>query len=184
MRIKEFIIFIFIFTILYILFFVIYDYIHNKILDKKNKDKLNSLINIDKYLIFTRFYGIESNVSKEIIINIYDEIKTLSQFYISFYANKYNITNIELVVIVLYLEYLELLGSKNISIQNNFITKASINEENMIFKYKDSFKNKIDINTMITSFGNNVVDDLVYLDKFFLIPGVRFINSIIYYVGD
>ena len=54
----------------------------------------------------------------------------------------------------------------------------------MIQKYTVHFQNKSDFHSISTSVGGNVSNDLEYMNKHFLMPGVRFIDSKLYYVGD
>ena len=109
MRTKEFIIFIIIFTIFYIIFFVLYD----KFIKSKN-DKLilklfDSSVDINKYYKFSYFYGINSSLTKDKIFEIYNTCITNSNNRLSFIANKCSLNVNELVIVILYLEYLELL---------------------------------------------------------------------------
>ena len=184
MRIKEFLIFLLIFTIIYILFFLVYDYINNLKINKKSKEKALTLINIDSYNNFARFYGLSLGISKELILNIYDDIKHLNSICISEFSKKYNISVNVFIVIIIYLEYIELLGRKSISIESDSINELSSKEGNMVFKYSNFFKIKGSIEAFISSFGDISLSDLIYIDKFFLFPGVRYIDSKIYYVGD
>ena len=182
MRLKEFIIFIIIFTIVYILFFVILDYINNK-KDDPNK-LLRAELNINNYYNFALFYGIKSNINIDIIINIYNLMNNSNNIKISYIANQYNISNLEVVVIVLYLEYLNYLKEKSININNDIITNFSSQDKMLFDKYINFFRNKADYNTIINSSNSVSRDELNYINSYFLIEGVRIINNQIYYVGD
>lgn len=182
MRLKEFIIFIIIFTIVYILFFVILDFINNK---KDDPTKLlRSELNMNNYYNFALFYGIKSNINIEIIINIYILMNNSNNIKISYIANQYKLSNMEVVVIVLYLEYLNYLKEKSINITNDTISTFSPQDKMLFDKYISFFRNKVDYNTIINSSNSASIDELNYINNNFLIEGVRIINNQIYYVGD
>ena len=182
MRFKEFIIFIIIFTIVYILFFVILDFIRNK-KDDPNK-LLRQELNINNYYNFASFYGIKSNINIDTIINIYDIMNDSFNIKISYIANQFGLSNAEVVVIVLYLEYLNYLKEKNINMNNDTITNFSPQDKMLFDKYIPFFRNKSDYNTIVNSTNNSSKDELNYINNFFLVEGVRIINNTIYYVGD
>ena len=182
MRLKEFIIFIIIFTIVYILFFVILDYINNK-KDDPNK-LLRAELNINNYYNFALFYGIKSNINIDIIINIYNLMNNSNNIKISYIANQYNISNLEVVVIVLYLEYLNFLREKTINMNNDVISNFSMNDKTMFDKYISFIRNKTDYQTIVNSVGSQAVDELNYINNYFVIEGVRIFDKKIYYAGD
>ena len=184
MRTKEFIIFIVIFTILYIVFFVVYDKLMDKKLKKETRERAKSLIIIDQYIKFASFYGIKATANAETILKIYDFQNLGKDCTISKEAASYNITNLEYVVIVLYLEYLTLINKRIISIDLDLIKHTTFVEQNMMQKYVTYFQNKTSFDDITSVMGKNASNDLTLMDKQFLMPGVRFINSKLYYVGD
>ena len=184
MRLKEFIIFIFIFTVCYIIFFIVFDKI-SIIRSIKNQKKLaKSLIQINQYLSFAEFYGIDGTVSSEMIFSIFDYLRENYEKSIFTLASSYKVSNYEMVIIILYLEYLKLIPKKSISLDEDDLHNISFVDQGMIQKYTVYFQNKSDFHSISTSVGGNVFNDLAYMDKHFLMPGVRFIDSKLYYVGD
>lgn len=184
MRKKEFIIFIIIFTILYIIFFLIYD----KVSDNNGKKRLlkmaKSLINMDQYNKFACFYGIRPIAVEDLLIKIYFDYIDDKDCTISIAASSYNISNMEFVVIILYLEFLDLIPRRIISLNNDNIKKITFNDNNMIKKYNDYFKEKKSFDMIASGLGKMISDDLKYIDTYFLVPGVRIVDSVVYYVGD
>ena len=67
MRLKEFLIVVGIFTVGYIIFFVIYDFFSLSLLFKGRK-KIQSNINYTDYKKFAAFYGLEKTVATEELI--------------------------------------------------------------------------------------------------------------------
>ena len=185
MRIKEFLMFIIVFTIVYILFFVIYDKLSLNKSKGKIKKQAKEKITIEEYQKFANFYGITTiSASIDTILKIYDTLLLNNDLTISTEAKKYNITNLEYVIIVLYLEYLELIIKKNISLDHDIIKKVSIVEQNMIQKYMPYFIKKASIEEITKSLGPNSINDIFIMNNSFLIPGVRLLDSKLYYVGD
>lgn len=184
MRTKEFIIFIIIFTIFYIIFFVLYD----KFIKSKN-DKLilklfDSSVDINKYYKFSYFYGINSSLTKDKIFEIYNTCITNSNNRLSFIANKCSLNVNELVIVILYLEYLELLPRKKISIINDYYQTLGYVDQNYILKYSSHFNEKKSFDMLLSIYGNSINNELLYIDSNYLFPGVRIIDSKIYYIGD
>ena len=184
MRFKEFCIFILIFTVCYIVFFVFFDKLSLMRQNKKLLEKAKSLIQQEKYLLFAKFYGIQGVVSQDVIFRIYSNLRNESGFPLSGTALSYGVSTYEFVIILLYLEYLGLFTRKNISLVDDFVRPVSIMDQNMAQKYYSYFQSKSDYNTIFSSLGNDVLNDLSYLNQNFLIPGVRFLDSKMYYVGD
>ena len=184
MRLKGFIIFIIIFTIVYIGFFIIYDKMSLIREENRIKKMLDSLINIDNYLKFALFYGVNGTVSKDTIIQIYDEIKNRDSFRISLEAMTFNLSKEELVTIVIYLEYLELIPVRNISLSNDVVRSITFTERDIVNKYHVFFQEKRDLDFISTNIGNSVTKDLDIITSENLVPGVVYKNSRIYYVGD
>ena len=185
MRVKEFLIFIIIFTIVYILFFIIYDKLSLNKSKSKVKKQAKEKISIDSYQTFANFYGITTiTASIETILHIYDDLLIDKNITISEEAKKYNLNNIEYVVIVIYLEYLGLIIKKNISLDFDIIKRLTILEQNMIQKYWPYFVNKASLEEITRNLGQNAINDIVIMNNNFLIPGVRLIDSKLFYVGD
>ena len=184
MRLKEFIIFIVIFTVCYIVFFVVFDIIKNKRAMKRQKELAISLIQNNNYLLFANFYGIHGTASNELIFSILNGFHNSNVNTISVLASNYHVSNYEFVVIVLYLEYLKLIPVKNISIVENCLRSMSFADQNIVLRYIHFFDDKKSFNDISSSLGGNVINDLYYIDKQFLVPGVRYNDSKIFYVGD
>lgn len=184
MRLKEFIIFIIIFTICYIVFFIVFDKISNIRAIKRQKKLDISLVQNNNYLLFAKFYGIQGTASNELILSILDGLRTSRVNTISILASTYHVSNDELVVIVLYLEYLKLIPVKNISITDDCLRSMSFADQNIIQRYLPLFYDRKSFNDISSSLGGNIINDLYYIDKQFLVPGVRYSDSKILYVGD
>lgn len=184
MRLKEYLIFIVIFTICYILFFKFLDKTRNSLFDKKILKNAYLLIDNNSYNLFSSFYGIAGIASKDIIKTIYLNYKNSSNILFNQECVKYGLNPYEFCVVILYLEYLDLINKKTINYESGIINSVSYNDANLVSKYNLYFINKYDFNTICSLAGNSSPTDLFYLNSKFLIPGVRLINSILYYVGD
>jgi len=184
MRIKEFIIFIIIFTILYVSFFVVFDIIRNKKEKEKEANRLDSLFNGDKFLSFLRFYGVENNsITNELLKTIYQDIRMVSNIPISTTSEKYQVSAYEFIVVILYFEYFQLIGRKNVSFESNIIRPIDYMDQQLIMRYGTFFLDKQNYSQIVSVMGMNAVQELDFFEKHFLSPGVRIINSTIYYVG-
>ena len=184
MRTKEFLIFIIIFTVVYIIFFIVFDKIVSKRELKRVKEHAMSLINIEQYVKFASFYGIQATASLEVILRVYDDFVDGRDCIISQVAKTYNLTNLEFVVVYLYLEYLNLFNKKLISLEMDNMKRTTFVEQNMLQKYTTYFQEKQDLNTIINNMGKTALNDLNIMNNNFLMPGVRLIESKLYYVGD
>lgn len=184
MRLKDFLICVAIFTVIYIIFFKIYDFITLKLLIRKKKKIAYKKIQNNSYHTFALFYGLNSNMDKDNIKRIYDMYKNESTLKISEVSKKLNVSNNELVIILLYLEYLGISPVRNIYLQGDCTTPLTSIDQTLVNKYTHYLENKNDFNTIKQSIGVSTSNDLYYIDSRFIFPGVRFINSIIYYVGD
>ncbi len=182
MRLKAFIIFLIIFTIAYIVFFILFD----RFMEKKNDTSklLKKELDMNKFYNFARFYNINTTIDINIVLNIYNLMKDTDNIKISYIANQANVSQEEVVAVVLYLEYLNYISEKSINTENDMIMDFSVQDKAMFDKYINYFRNKTDFNTLINSIGNNAKDDLLYIHKYFIVEGVRIINNRIYYVGD
>ena len=184
MRTKEFIIFIAIFTVVYIVFFIIFDKLMDKRAAKKRKEYAMSQIKIEQYVKFASFYGIQATATLEVISRVYNDFCDGKDGVISKEASTYNLTNQEFVAVILYLEYLNLINKKIVSFETDSLRRTTFIEQNMIQKYTTYFKDKRDIDFIVTNMGKNALNDLTNMNKQFLMPGVRLIDSKLYYVGD
>ena len=99
MRTKGFIIFIIIFTIVYFISLYIYDKLSVKLNNKKIMGNASDLIDMNVFIKFANFYNLQVNVTKEIIVQIYMDVRQTESIKISFLGEKYKISNIEFVVI-------------------------------------------------------------------------------------
>ena len=184
MRLKEFIVFLIAFTIVYIVFFVIVDKISLKRSEENERKRILSYMDIQKYYKFANFYGIPSAISNQLLYSIFLDIQTTSTMKITTYGQKYQVSPYEFVVIVLYFEYYQLISKKVISYEEDTITQASYADQGLLYKYGPLFLSKSDYPKIMASMGNTAVGDLTYLNQKFLIPGIRIIGSNIFYVGD
>jgi len=76
MRFKEFAIFIVIFTIIYILFFIVFDKISTKFSKNKVLNNAKKVININSYILYSKFYGFNTILSLDNLISFCDKIFT------------------------------------------------------------------------------------------------------------
>lgn len=183
MRLKQFLLFLGIFTVCYILFFIVYDYIKSLIISKSEIKNARNKINTDSYRNFANFYGIQSTAVKDKIMQIYLDYEE-KDYIISKEASFYNISNIEYVMITLYLEYLKLINKKVINLKNDTIKVPSLKEQEIVRKYSIYLLEKKSIETITEAFGNTAQKDLLFLNNSLLMPGVRLIDSVLYYYGD
>lgn len=184
MRVKEFVIFILIFTVLYTIFFLLYDKISGARDKKRLINNAKSLIDIEKFNKFCLFYGIQSNVSLDLIINIYLDYFVDKNCYLSLAAANYGINSLEFVVIILYLEYVGLIHNKKFSLTDNYMKNMDYNDQCLVKKYDELIKEQKTYEMITSSMSGPVNDDLNNIESYFLIPGVRVVDSNIYYVGD
>lgn len=185
MRLKEFIICLIIFTIIYFGFFILLDLFKDKRAEKKYINNVKKYININYYKKFARFYGIEGSISIDILLSIQKYFTTaIYPIRISQIANRYNISPYELVVCVLFFEYLNIFPKKCFSFEKDIICNLNMIDLNLSNKYNSYLIEKKPFDVIISTVGGNAFNDLVHLNQLFLIPGVRLINNKLYYVGD
>jgi len=185
MRLKEFLIATAIFTVCYILFFVLFDLFINKKIDSDHKKEIKSLISIDNYKRFAAFYGIQSTLPLDRILSIQDTIcNAVYPINLSEYTNKLGINQYEFIVCILFFEYLNIVPRRTISIESNTIMNPNLIDSNLINKYTALFNNKMQLDDILKSAGGNAYNDVVHLNQLFLIPGVRLINNQLFYMGD
>lgn len=184
MRLKSFIIFIIIFTIIYFGGLAILDYFKNK-KAKENKLKDNLLLlNIDKLKKFALFYNTNITIDVITLAHIYEDFKNIISIQISQESQKYNISDQELVVIIEYLEYVGLLRTRSIRIKEDSITNPNPKEDSLIVKYSILFSNKYDYSTILRNGGFGSDKEVALIMEHHLIPGVKNNNSEFIYVGD
>jgi hypothetical protein len=183
MRLKQFLIFIVIFTVSYTLFFAVFDYIVSLIEWKKELKHARMSVNTDDYRNFARFYGLVPEANKSLIMKIYNHYDDRREHKISLEAEHYNLSNVEYIVIILYLEYLDLLERETIYLNRDTISVPTYRDEEIFTKYIVYLHEKKSLEEMTNLIGFSTKADLTYLDSVFLIPGVRFINSQLYYYG-
>lgn len=184
MRMKQFIVFWIVFTILYILFFIVYDKISDSLFQKKVKEKAYSLMNVNSYLLFASFYGIQGTATLEMLHDIYDKYGYSSRIFIDQEANAYHISSFEFCVILLYFEYLGIMNRRAINKECGVITNLSFEDSQLVNKYRPFFENHDDYSKICFSVGMGSSSHLAYIDSMFLFPGVRIVNSSVLYVGD
>lgn len=184
MRLKGFIIFIIIFTIIYFGGFAIYDYFKNKKDEEKTIKNNYLMLNIDNLKKFALFYNINITIDLNVLIQMYEEFRNIVSIQISTSSLKYNISNDELVIIILYLEYIGLIPTKAINLGLDNITSLNTKEDSLIIKYSIQFQNKYDYQTILRNAGVGADKEINYIMEKFLFPGVRLDNNNIYYVGD
>ena len=184
MRLKEFIIATSIFTVFYILFFIFFDKYTFHLEKKKEEKKMESIFDENKFLIFSRFYGLEAIVSKTILREILNDISKMPSISISNCSNNYQLLPYQFVIAVLYLEYFQLFDLREVYLEGNVMVPVRQNNQGLIIKYKPYFVNKLSYEEIIQKIGQSAVKELALLNQLFLIPGVRIIGDQIYYVGD
>lgn len=185
MRLKEFLIAVAIFTVVYFGFFGIIDRIIDSNGNKRYKKSVKSQLSIENYLKFARFYGIQSSLTLENILNIHTTFSTLAcPAKISAIANNFSISQYELIVVYLFFEYLGLLPKKTFMFDTDMISNTNMIDSNLVNKYNQFFINRKSIDEIIRLSGGNTYNDIVHLNSLFLVPGVRFVNNQLYYVGD
>ena len=184
MRLKEFIITIAIFTVFYILFFIVFDKIAFSVEQKNKKKKMDSLLSEKKYTVFAQFYGLQTIVSREVLERILNDIRNMPSISISSCSETYQLTPYEFVVAVLYLEYFQLIGLREVYLQSNVMIPMRQKYVGIVSQYKPLFANKLSYEEIVQQIGQVAINELGELNQLFLIPGVRIINSKMYYVGD
>ena len=184
MRLKQFIIFIIIFTILYFSLFAIYDHFSNKKNLKKLEESKKNLLSIKHYYFFASFYNINSSITEEVLKLIYKDLTDNLIVNLSAFNDKYNVSKEEAIVIILFLEYLELIKRRVISYERDTASPLTEYDNSLVVKYTLYFMNKYDYNTIVGRVGINSDKELAYINSKYLVPGVRIIDKVVYYVGD
>ncbi|MBR4672230.1 MAG: hypothetical protein IKO78_03385 [Bacilli bacterium] len=185
MRFKEFIIFIIIFTIIYILFFVIYDYIRNKKAVQKSEESKEKLFDITSYYKFALFYGINSSINENVLKNIKNNIESNINISLSQCAKNENVSVAELITIILFLEYEDLIKKRAIIESQDCTIPLSETDDSLLLKYSILLINKFDYKTIIEKGGFNSEKEIDYLNSRKLLVGVKINDkNIEYYEGD
>ena len=182
MRPKGFLIAVVVFTVLYILICKIID----KAIDK-NKDSdrlLKQEIDLNKFYNFAKFYGVQTTINENHILSIYNFLKDTDNIRISYIASQTYTTPPEVIVTLLYLEYLNYLSEKAIHAEQDLIMDFNLNDKALFDKYIGLLREKKDYQTIEQMCGQKTYEDLFYIDKYFLIEGIRFYNKRLYYAGD
>ena len=185
MRTKEFIIFIVIYTIIYFTLSFIISFTINKTSDMKLEKKIKNKVNPNSYKKFALFYGIQSNISDQLLDSIYVCYSNIQvPCKISDYANKFGVTPYEFIVICLYLEYIGVCAKRIKSYERDLITNPNNIDRNIVNKYSLYFNERNNIDEISVKAGGNTYNDIYYLQVNNLMPGVKLLNNQVYYVGD
>lgn len=182
MRLKGFILFIIIFTICYIVFFILYDRFNDK---RNSADKiLLKELDINKFYNFSKFYSINTTIDINTILRIYNLMIDTDNIKLSYIANQVNVSIDEVIIVVLYLEYLNYLSEKTICRDKDMITDFTPNDKALFDKYIVHFRNKSDLDTIKANCGPNAFEELFYINNYYIAEGVRIVDNKIYYAGD
>ena len=112
------------------------------------------------------------------------DIKNNYSISLSQISAKYNISINELIIVILYLEYKDLIIKRSISKNLDCTSPLTEKEEALVLKYSLLLFNKYDYNSLIKNAGFGAEKELDYMMNKLIIPGIRIENSTIYYVGD
>jgi len=187
MRFKEFAIFIVIFTIIYILFFIVFDKISTKFSKNKVLNNAKKVININSYILYSKFYGFNTILSLDNLISLFQElnIDNMNTINLLDIANKYNTSNYEIAVVISYFEMLGLMKKRSILLTTNTMVENNPLDQNMLSKYLSYFQAKKSFEEIKSVYGEDVYTELSTINEKFMYPGLRFIDKVIYYYqGD
>ncbi len=182
MRLKEFIIFIVLFTIAYWLFFFVLDIIHRRNDKKRQEQRFQMIMNGERFLRFAQFYGLNITYSNEQLNSFYQILLKAHEISLSVVSTQLQISVYELIVIILYFEFFPLIDNKSISIQEGIARPFQSGEHALAFKYGAFFLDKYDYEKIHSIIGDNALNDINYIQTYYLSPGVRFVDSKLYYV--
>ena len=182
MRLKEFIIFIGIFTVGYCLFFILLDAVRNQRDKKKQENRFQEIMNGERFARFAQFYGVSMNLTYEQLNSFYQIILRSTDMSITTVANQYQISPYEMIILILYFEYFHLIDNKSISMKEDMMRPMNSGEQSLAFKYGSFFLDKSDFPKIQSMLGENASSDMNLIQEYFLVPGVRFIDSKLYYV--
>ena len=182
MRFKEYLICVIVFTILYVLFFVLYD----KLIRKKEKGRVDKRLHLimdgERFFRFAQFYGVNTRLSSDQLTSIYDRMRKSGDFVISLFAKDIQLTPYEVIVIVLYFEYFLLLEKKNISLESDLVKTLNVTDQGYLFKYGPMFLEKNSMEQILQKEGAIANKELIYMQENFLTPGIRLWDNTLYYV--
>ena len=99
-------------------------------------------------------------------------------------ANDNNISKDELIVVILFLEYLGLIRLRCILYGNDCTAPLNDMEQGYVMKYSLYFSNRYDYRTIVSSAGLNSDKEIDAMCRRYIVPGIRIVDSVIYYVGD
>lgn len=184
MRLKEFIIFLVIFTILYFVCFYIYDRFKNKKDLKKRSKDIEDLINIENYKRFAKFYQLEIKADISNVFGIFNDVKDNFSISLKELSEKYNLSINEVIITILFLEYYSLVSKRKISIEKEMTFKVSEDDRALLLKFSLLISNKFDYRTVIEKAGFNSDKELKYLYDNYLLPGVILKDDTLVYLGD
>lgn len=184
MRMKQFIILLVVFTVVYILFFIVYDKIDFLRFQKNTKKRAFSLINLNSYLSYALFYGIQGTQDLQLLQNIYLKYSNRDRIFVQQDAPLFNISPYEFCVIISYFVYIGVMNRRTINYQGGFISSPSFNDSMLVNKYRSYFEQHDDFVKICTSVGMGSANELACIDSLMLFPGVRIVDSSIYYIGD
>lgn len=185
MRFKEFLIFIIIFTILYFVSFAIYDYITNKKAVQKRDEDKEKLFNIQLYFKYAEFYLIHSTINEELLKKITSDLASNLVISLSGYSQENNISVEELIIIISFLEYEDLIPKRAVLIHQDCTTPLTEKDETLILKFSLLFINKYNYKTVLEKAGFNSDKEIEYLSSRNLLIGMKIIDqNLIYFEGD
>ena len=184
MRLKEFIIFIIIFTIVYCLFFYVYDILVSKKANKTRKQDIDNIISINRYAKFCAFYNIKPMIDQILLKNLYFSFDKVINVDLKALAETYGLDINELVVVVLFFEYLGVIKMRKILAETGWCVPLDDSDEALSLKYSLFLSNKYDYDTIVKRTGINSDKELLYMNNNFLIPGAILNNGTLSYVGD
>lgn len=182
MRFKEYLICVIVFTILYILFFVIFD----ATVRKKEKGRVDKRFRLvmdgERFFRFAQFYGVNTRLSSDQLAVIYDKMKKSGDFVISLFAKDIQLSPYEVVVITLYFEYFLLLDKKNISLESDLVRTLNVADQGYLFKYGPLFLEKCSMEQILQKEGEIANKEIKYMQDNFLTPGIRLWENTLYYI--
>jgi hypothetical protein len=152
--------------------------------NEKREEDINNSISLAKYLKFISFYNLNSSLTEENLKNIYRELKANTNNDINMLSSTFGIEYNEVLAVILYLEYISVIRKRKISIENNCCIPLTDTDQSLILKYSLMLSNKMDYNTIIQRAGINSDKELDYLNRNYLMPGVKLEDKNIVYVGD
>ena len=182
MRLKEFAIFIGVFTVLYWMFFITLDIVRNRRDKKKQERRFQEIMSGERFARFAEFYGVSLNLTSSQLQSIYQILLKATDLSIVTTANSLQISPDQMIVLILYFEYFHLIDNKCISLQEGVMRPMNSGEQSLAFKYGTFFLDKYDYEKIKSIIGDIASSDMNLIQEYYLAPGVRFIDSKLYYV--